>query len=217
MAETEAEQELWVEDVASRLGLPVGMLIRRIEAGTLPAVAVASPEGVRYRLQPAPGATSVADAPVPSSAVEEPGVDSRALVAGLLDRWERTMERRLVAERRVDELERGEHEAALRRVEADLREARRRLEAVDAEHSRERAARDRAINAQSGEIAALRSLVQRSAEQVRAIARLTADVADRDRAIADLHAQLVRRDADIDRLRTELEAAGRRGGLLRRR
>ena len=39
-----------MEEVASRLGLPVAMLIRRIEAGTLPGRRLDGPDGVQYRV-----------------------------------------------------------------------------------------------------------------------------------------------------------------------
>ena len=53
VSETDPDQELWVEEVASRLGLPVAMLIRRIEAGVLPARGIPQESGVRYRVRAA--------------------------------------------------------------------------------------------------------------------------------------------------------------------
>lgn len=46
----EIEDELSVDEVALRLGLPVAMLMRRIDAGTVPGRRVDGPEGVQYRV-----------------------------------------------------------------------------------------------------------------------------------------------------------------------
>ncbi|HEY6377613.1 MAG TPA: hypothetical protein VI316_00365 [Candidatus Dormibacteraeota bacterium] len=46
----EIEDELSVEEVALRLGLPVAMLMRRIEAGTVPGRRLDGPDGVQYRV-----------------------------------------------------------------------------------------------------------------------------------------------------------------------
>jgi hypothetical protein len=211
-AETEEEQELWVEDVASRLGLPVGMLIRRIEAGVLPARAVALPDGVRYRLKPAPSpsdaaAASPAETAVTPAAPSE-GVDSSgALVAGLLDRWERTIEQRLLADKR------REAEAGASRLRVELEGLRGRAAAAASEAG----LRERVIDAQASELAMARPAAARLTETERIVASLRLQVAERDRALADLHAQLIRRDEQIDRLRAEVEAAsGRKRGLRRR-
>ena len=48
--DTNGEEEVFVEEVADCLGLPVGMLIRRIEAGTVPGRRLDGPDGIRYRV-----------------------------------------------------------------------------------------------------------------------------------------------------------------------
>lgn len=45
------DDELPVEEVAQRLGLPLGLLIRRVEAGDVPARREDGPGGVRYHLR----------------------------------------------------------------------------------------------------------------------------------------------------------------------
>ena len=133
-----ATTELRVEEVAERLGLPVAMLLRRIEAGDVPARRVETSEGIEYRLNlddlgtgTVPATPIAADAPPEDSVPDrgtgpaDPGVsrasvelrpaepvadprtelalmaiDPHELVAGLLDRWERTLEQRIHAEQR---------------------------------------------------------------------------------------------------------------------
>ena len=49
--QTDDDMELPVEEVAERLGLPVGMLVRRIEAGDIPARRIDDDEGAHYRVR----------------------------------------------------------------------------------------------------------------------------------------------------------------------
>src|SRR5436309_311632 len=46
-----AEPYLPVEEVARRLDLPLAILLRRVEAGDVPARRIEGPEGVRYSLR----------------------------------------------------------------------------------------------------------------------------------------------------------------------
>jgi hypothetical protein len=66
----EVEDELPVEEVASRLGVPVGMLVRRIEDGTVPGRRLEGPDGVLYRV-----AASVLP-PTPEGADALPGAEA---------------------------------------------------------------------------------------------------------------------------------------------
>src|SRR5207244_5813783 len=51
ITQTIAEPYLPVEEVARRLDLPLGILLRRVEAGDVPARRVEGPDGVRYSLR----------------------------------------------------------------------------------------------------------------------------------------------------------------------
>lgn len=171
----DSEVELTVDDVAARLGLPVGMVQRRIEAGLVPARRVDSAQGVRYRLrladlgvpQPASAQASLegidrpeVSAPVRGSVELRPSaedsptaelmsmqLDPRELVAGLLDRWERTLEQRIHAEQR----QRFESELSSR--QSTIRELRLELEAVRAQQAAALSERDRLIEEQRRRIA----------------------------------------------------------------
>ena len=165
------EPYLPVEEVARRLDLPLGILLRRVEAGDVPSRREETPDGVRYLVRlgdlgiegatsngvaapppPPPPADAVnGQAPVdqapsvdvvgtaqpsswPDKVVPPPAeelaaeaqtahgrgvsvievgsneprrdvasmtsLDPRELVAGLLDRWERTLEQRIYSEQR---------------------------------------------------------------------------------------------------------------------
>ena len=185
----DAEVELTVEDVAARLGLPVGMVQRRIEAGLVPARRVESEHGVRYRLRLAdlgsdaanlarPGAEAGADAAASApargsvelrpAAEESPGaelmsmqLDPRELVAGLLDRWERTLEQRIHAEQR----QRFESELAAR--QSTIRELRLELEAIRAQQAAALGERERLIEDQRRRIAESRALLADAEERAR--------------------------------------------------
>jgi hypothetical protein len=260
--------ELPVEVVAERLGLPVAMLVRRIEAGDIPARRVDDEHGVRYSVriadlgtssravmppgppaapplvhadagrttphaaprsvepatagtaaprsveppiaaprsaEPAPAATvaprspeagtaapvhTAQPAPPPpplediTEAIPPPPVrgtvelapldddlrdpraelaavslDPRELVAGLLDRWERTLEQRIYAEQRQ------RFEAELTNRQAQVKQLQLELEAVRAEHA-----------------AAL-------AEKERLLAERMRELVERDRQLEDLREQ----------------------------
>jgi hypothetical protein len=200
------ERELWVEDVAERLGVPVAMLVRRIEAGDVPALRVDSPAGPRYRLrfsdlgfaenaveipdepphedglegspQPVPAAmgTSLHVLEDPRCLVELAGtfMDPRELVAGVLERWEQTLEERIRAEQQ-------------QRFEAELSGCRSQIRQLQLE------------------LEAVRSLQG-------------AEVADRDRIIADQARALTEADRQLHLLRDRADAAPDepRGWFLRR-
>jgi hypothetical protein len=217
---TDDELELPVEEVAARLGLPAAMLIRRIEAGDIPARRVDDETGVHWSVriadlgtssravlpvgapsaftaqteidelddadhvrapdasdaaeitQPdAPIATatapdtatsdtdSTADEVVPPPPVrgtvelapidrDEEGpraelammaLDPRELVAGLLDRWERTLEQRIYAEQRQ------RFEAELTNRQAKVKQLQLELETARAEHAAALAEKERLI------------------------------------------------------------------------
>jgi hypothetical protein len=231
------ELELPVEVVAERLGLPAAMLIRRIEAGDIPARRVEDVDGLHYHVRIAdlgptravlpadeetqeitgtaepvirnghgPHAAVVpelaeeipADAEVPTELVmtdadetddstdelqaeldlggvelapeeiaealppppvrvaaelaslevptEGPGaeltmmaLDPRELVAGLLDRWERTLEQRIYAEQRQ------RFEAELTNRQAKVKHLQLELDAVRAEHAAALAEKERQL------------------------------------------------------------------------
>jgi hypothetical protein len=260
------ELELPVEVVAERLGLPAEMLIRRIEAGDIPARRVDGVDGSHYHVRiadlgastqaaipedeagtqeirgtadrvtrngrgsraaqlelgedeaasnnfsadyaPAPAtadttladdetaaldgidlapeeATEVVPPPPPRATVElQPldtategpraelammAIDPRELVAGLLDRWERTLEQRIYAEQRQ------RFEAELTNRQAKVKQLQLELTAVRAEHA--------------------------------------AALAERERQLAERHREL----SDLEREIHELRGQPRRAGWFRRR
>lgn len=208
------DMELTVEEVAQRLGLPVDMLIRRIEAGDVPARRVDEEGRVRYLLHlddlgaaseamggpaaevrgvlvgasPTEGASRMdelggaEDGPVATDHIDgwptaadlsadvedlstgvehgvaggeaealslvDAGVDpytelgaialnGRDLVAGLLDRWERSLERRIHAEMRQRfDADLHERQSQVRRLELELRTARAEHAAIQSEKDR---------------------------------------------------------------------------------
>ncbi len=201
---TDDELELPVEDVAARLGLPAAMLVRRIEAGDIPARRIDDEDGVHYWVRiadlgtssravlpptapPPPSAgyatpftaqseideiddvdddaTDVLDAgdrddadlpPPPARGTVElspvdresegpraelamMALDPRELVAGLLDRWERTLEQRIYAEQRQ------RFEAELTNRQAKVKQLQLELDAVRAEHAASLAEKERAL------------------------------------------------------------------------
>lgn len=198
------EMELPVEEVAARLGLPAAMLVRRIEAGDIPARRVDDELGAHYTVRIADLGTlsrTVLPSPVPrlhdendadedtddltatippppvratvelapmaaADHIENPraelsamALDPRELVAGLLDRWERTLEQRIYAEQRQ------RFEAELSNRQAKVRQLQLELDAVRAEHA-----------------AAL-------AEKERVVAERMRDLAEREREIEELRHQ----------------------------
>jgi hypothetical protein len=224
---TDDELELPVEEVAARLGLPASMLIRRIEAGDIPARRIDDHDGAHYwvriadlgtssravlpagasapftahsesdeiddvdHVQPPDADTSpqagdqvataahAAQQPVDTDvdaeqqqqherdfadAVPPPPVrgtveltpldregegpraelammalDPRELVAGLLDRWERTLEQRIYAEQRQ------RFEAELTNRQAKVKQLQLELDAARAEHAAALAGKERVL------------------------------------------------------------------------
>jgi hypothetical protein len=223
------ELELPVEVVAERLGLPAAMLIRRIEAGDIPARQVEGVDGFHYRVRLAelgsvlpadgeeeaqeitgtaeplilnghrahrgdavettaetPEAAQIADddtlalaedelidtmppppvrgtvelAPIATSA-EGPraelammNLDPRELVAGLLDRWERTLEQRIYAEQRQRfETELGNRQHKVKQLQLELDAVRAEHAAALAEKERQLATRERELAERERELA----------------------------------------------------------------
>jgi len=210
---TDEELELPVEEVAARLGLPAAMLIRRIEAGDIPARRYEDEEGVHYavriadlgtssrsvlpvhptttpftaqseideiddvsnsqegtpqavagteatadhveridddvdidaELPPPPARGTVELAPVdrdmegPRAELAMMALDPRELVAGLLDRWERTLEQRIYAEQRQ------RFEAELTARQAKVKQLQLELDAARAEHAAALAEKERIV------------------------------------------------------------------------
>ena len=213
-----AEPYLPVEEVAQRLDLPLGILLRRVEAGDVPSRREEGPDGIRYLVrlgdlgietptQPAalpasppppqvsagngasvdhsPSVDVVGTAAQPSSwpdkvvpppaeelAAEaqtshgragsmievdtnEPrrdvasmtSLDPRELVAGLLDRWERTLEQRIYSEQRQRfEAELNARQNLVKQLQLELQTARAEHAAAQAEKDRRLADRDRRIS-----------------------------------------------------------------------
>jgi len=217
---TGAEPYLPVEEVAQRLDLPLGILIRRVEAGDVPSRREEGPDGVHYLVRlgdlgiespasngvaatspqpPPPPAVSASngasadhsqsvdvvgtaqpsswpDKVVPPPAEElaaeaqtahgrggpmievassEPrrdvasmtSLDPRELVAGLLDRWERTLEQRIYSEQRQRfEAELNARQNLVKQLQLELQTARAEHAAAQAEKDRRLADRDRRIS-----------------------------------------------------------------------
>jgi hypothetical protein len=229
MQHDDDELELPVEVVAERLGLPAAMLIRRIEAGDIPARRLEGPGGAHYRVRiadlgpaatvpdddeddsaeirgsvepvirhgrvdaaaehladddavaiatededadvvpPPPLRATVELAPLdsgdegPRAELAMMNLDPRELVAGLLDRWERTLEQRIYAEQRQ------RFESELSNRQHKVKQLQLELEAVRAEHA-----------------AAL-------AEKERQLAERYRELSEREREINDLRLQPRRR------------------------
>jgi hypothetical protein len=219
--EPSGEPYLPVEEVARRLDLPLGILLRRVEAGDVPSRREETPDGVRYSVRlgdlgiespltepvatpappppppaevisharPAPAeqnesvdvlgtaqASSWPDKVVPPPAEElaeeaqtshvrngsiveiessEPhrdvasmtSLDPRELVAGLLDRWERTLEQRIYSEQRQRfEAELNARQNLVKQLQLELQTARAEHAAAQAEKDRRIADRDRRIS-----------------------------------------------------------------------
>ena len=205
------EPYLPVEEVARRLDLPLGILLRRVEAGDVPSRREEGPDGVRYMVRlgdlgiespatngvasaapPLPPATPVDQAPTvdvvgiaqpsswPDKVVPPPeeelaaeaetahgraasvielgsseprrdvasmtSLDPRELVAGLLDRWERTLEQRIYSEQRQRfEAELNSRQNLVKQLQLELQTARAEHAAAQAEKDRRLADRDRRI------------------------------------------------------------------------
>jgi len=214
-----AEPYLPVEEVAERLDLPLGILLRRVEAGDVPSRREEGANGVQYLVRlgdlgietpetngsrapappPPPPDTPVNDeAPAdPSPSVDVVGtaqpsswpdkvvpppaeelaaeaqtshgrggsvieigsneprrdvasmtsLDPRELVAGLLDRWERTLEQRIYSEQRQRfEAELNARQNLVKQLQLELQTARAEHAAAQAEKDRRLADRDRRIS-----------------------------------------------------------------------
>jgi hypothetical protein len=198
------------------LDLPLGILLRRVEAGDVPSRREEGPDGVRYLVrlgdlgiespvsdgvaaaEPPPPPPAVVEAPadqsasvdvvgtaqtsswpdkvVPPPAEElaaeaqtshgrggsmievgsnEPrrdvasmtSLDPRELVAGLLDRWERTLEQRIYSEQRQRfESELNARQNLVKQLQLELQTARAEHAAAQAEKDRRLADRDRRIS-----------------------------------------------------------------------
>jgi hypothetical protein len=209
------EPYLPVEEVAQRLDLPLGILLRRVEAGDVPSRREESPDGVRYLVRlgdlgiespmsdlpvapvpPPPAAVDHETPPDPSPTVDVVGtaqasswpdkvvpppaeelaaeatshgragsmieigsneprrdvasmtsLDPRELVAGLLDRWERTLEQRIYSEQRQRfEAELNSRQNLVKQLQLELQTARAEHAAAQAEKDRRLAERDRRIS-----------------------------------------------------------------------
>ncbi|HEY6782232.1 MAG TPA: hypothetical protein VI296_03270 [Candidatus Dormibacteraeota bacterium] len=203
--------------MAKRLDLPLGILLRRVEAGDIPSRREENADGVHYLVRlgdlgieapatngagapppPPPPNTENHDAPadrsptinvvgtaqpsswpdkvVPPPAEElaaeaqtshgrggsmiemgsnEPrrdvasmtSLDPRELVAGLLDRWERTLEQRIYSEQRQRfEAELNSRQNLVKQLQLELQTARAEHAAAQAEKDRRLADRDRRIS-----------------------------------------------------------------------
>jgi len=229
-----AEAYVPVEDVAERLGLPLAILLRRVEAGDIPGRRVESPAGVRWSIRlsdlgiepdapegngiagaltaeppppahtrepepvdlvgspakhawpdkvvppPAEELAAVARATQPPAAApargavttfqqgprelrEEIGsmmLDPRELVAGLLDRWERTLEQRIYAEQRQRfESELNARQNLVKQLQLELQTAR-------AEHAAIQAERDRRLSEQERRVAQIQRELDATTEQL---------------------------------------------------
>jgi hypothetical protein len=198
------------------LDLPLGILLRRVEAGDVPSRREEGPDGVRYLVRlgdlgiESPVSDGVAAAeppPPPPAAVEAPAdqsasvdvvgtaqtsswpdkvvpppaeelaaeaqtshgrggsmievgsneprrdvasmtsLDPRELVAGLLDRWERTLEQRIYSEQRQRfESELNARQNLVKQLQLELQTARAEHAAAQAEKDRRLADRDRRIS-----------------------------------------------------------------------
>jgi hypothetical protein len=241
--ETGAEPYLPVEEVARRLDLPLGILLRRVEAGDVPSRREDSPDGVHFLVRlgdlgiegasmdtpapvdtaapveptapvdmavpppppeiddsPAPGdesqsvdvvgtAQQLASPPItvqhasawPDKVVPPPAeelaaeaksshgrggtlidtgsneprrdvasmtsLDPRELVAGLLDRWERTLEQRIYSEQRQRfEAELNSRQNLVKQLQLELQTARAEHAAAQSEKDRRLADRERRIS-----------------------------------------------------------------------
>ena len=213
-----AEPYLPVEEVAQRLDLPLGILLRRVEAGDVPSRREEGPDGVRYLVRlgdlgiesPVSDAVAAPEPPPPppvaiehdaaadvSASVDVVGtaqtsswpdkvvpppaeelaaeaqtshgrggsmievgsneprrdvasmtsLDPRELVAGLLDRWERTLEQRIYSEQRQRfESELNARQNLVKQLQLELQTARAEHAAAQAEKDRRLADRDRRIS-----------------------------------------------------------------------
>jgi len=225
-----------VDEVAERLGLPLGVLVRRVQAGDVPARRIDGPDGPRYELRlgdlgiepspptpddrqgrddveltgsgvPAAFARMPATAPeemtpvrpleieidevtaaVPPPRASEPTeltlvdypssgplaeiagmqIDPRELVAGLLDRWERTLEQRIYAEQRQRfESELSARQNTVRELQLELKMTRADHAAQQAEKERVIAERERRLQDKERELETARTELQQASKRKR--------------------------------------------------
>jgi hypothetical protein len=240
------EPYIAVDEVAEKLGLPLGVLVRRVQAGDVPARRIDGPDGPRYELrmgdlgieEQAPPLTIVgeddADIELTGSSIPEafakypveisietpvemaaentlpPGVveieidevtaavppprateaaeltlidyprtgpladiasmqiDPRELVAGLLDRWERTLEQRIYAEQRQRfEAELNARQNALRELQLELKMAHADHAAQQADKERVIAERERGIQDKERELMMVRNELAQAGKRKR--------------------------------------------------
>ncbi|MBV9100490.1 MAG: hypothetical protein JOZ46_11375 [Candidatus Dormibacteraeota bacterium] len=217
-----------VEEVARRLDLPLGILLRRVEAGDVPSLREDGPFGSRYRVRlsdlgfdpgttgrtgeediapsagvfepqpidvaghpspwhaspPEPAAAPAVQLREPEPALEPPAappaaqgnlaqleprrelaamtLDPRELVAGLLDRWERTLEQRIYAEQRVRfEAELNNRQNLVKQLQLELQTARAEQAAALAERDRRLAEQQRRSQQLEGELQTAREAASR--------------------------------------------------------
>jgi hypothetical protein len=192
-----AEHELSVEEVASRMGVPVALLIRRIEAGDVPARRIETIDGpATYRLrlsdlgdmasqltfdedtaeQRSGGGTDGVLAPArgsiemtrldesdmaPVARLMSAAIDPRELVAGLLDRWERTLEQRIHSEQRQRfESELTARQSQIRHLQLELEAVRAQQAASIADRERVIAEGERDLAERENELVALRASIR---------------------------------------------------------
>jgi hypothetical protein len=214
-----ADPYLPVEEVARRLDLPLGILLRRVEAGDVPSRREIGALGVSYSVRLSdlgfdPGTTGRIDpspvavpAPVPESApvdmvgsaqnwplrppdnspsatLQQLGpvvatvppppappstelrpveprselaamtIDPRELVAGLLDRWERTLEQRIYAEQRMRfEAELNNRQNLVKQLQLELQTSRAEQAAALSERDRRLAETERRTADLQGQLA----------------------------------------------------------------
>ena len=170
-----ADPYLPVEEAAARLGVPLPMLLRRIEAGDVPARRIDGEGGTRWlvrlgdlgvepsmangaapeRSDPghaelhgtARAVSRVEDAPAEVRA-EVAGLmlDPRELVSGLLDRWERTLEQRIYVEQRQRfEAELNARQNLVKQLQLELQTARAEHAALQADRDRRMAELERRV------------------------------------------------------------------------
>jgi hypothetical protein len=221
-----ADPYLPIEEVARRLDLPLGILVRRAEAGDIPVRRVDTPDGPRFSVrlsdlgverdsgeEPGDATTPAASLDVVGSArtwgqaATEPAptpqqasppvvlgpapspepvplvpaiqrdprfpveprrevagmtLDPRELVAGLLDRWERTLEQRIYAEQRQRfESELNARQNLVKQLQLELQTVRAENAAGMADRDRHIADAERTIAQLSAELAEARAATRR--------------------------------------------------------
>lgn len=192
-------EEMPLEDIAARLGLPLEMLLRRVEAGDLPARRVTDATGTHYFLRPeylgtvadraastpvgevrgvaiTAASTATAHKSNKGGAAEQSGsgsalmdlfmdasslsqgLDPRELIAGLLERWEKTLEQRIYIEQRQRfEGELNERQSQVRLLESEIQLERVQHASTLADKDRLIAERERVLSERERELGTLRA------------------------------------------------------------